>query len=202
MKKLLFIAVAALAVCCKSAPATGSFTITGQIDGLAADSVWLFASQQDSAPISASAVKNGAFKFQGHVPEPSLGAIVSRDGVVCDLVVESGKITVKGTTSAPDDVSVTGTPANDAITADFARLSADFKAVACHDEDKQQELIVNLWKDGAKANRDNFAGVLYTMNLIDRIPQEDLQALYDGLSPRMRATTAAAHIHDYLTDED
>jgi len=200
MKKVLIFAIAAIAVCCKSAPTTGGFTITGQIDGLMSDSVWLFASQQDSAPVASSVVKNGGFNFQGRIAEPSLGMIISRSGILCDLVVESGTITIKGSAAAPDDVSITGTAANDAVTNDFARLSAAFKAVPCHDEQKQQELIVELWKNGIKANSDNFAGVLYTMNLIDRIPKEQVKAFYDALSPRMRATKAAASIRDYLNN--
>lgn len=198
MKKLLLFAVAAAAVCCKTAPAPGGYTITGHVDGLQADSVWLFASQQDAKPTASSAVTDGNFNFKGRVAEPSLGMIVAQQGVVCDLIVESGDITIKGTVSALNDISVTGTPANDAVTGDFARLSTAFKAVQCHDEEQQQELITNLWKDGAKAYSDNFAGVVYTMNLIERIPAEQVQALYDGLSPKMKATAAAATIRDYL----
>ena len=199
MKKLLIPIIAALAVGCGNKTQTG-FTISGQIDGLNSDSVWLFARQYDSEPTAAAAVKKGAFKLEGVATEPSLGYIVSRSGMVCDLVVENGNIVIKRTGQGADDIEITGTPANDAVTRDFARLTEQFKGVPCEDSQRQQELITKLWEEGAKANRDNFYGVLCITNLMERIPIEQLHKLYDGLSPKMRLTEGAASVLSFFDD--
>ena len=204
MKKLfipLVAAFAVLAACCSDKTQTG-YTISGQIDDLNSDSVWLFKSQYDSEPAAAAAVKNGAFKLTGETDEPSLGAVISRSGILCDLIVEDGNIVIARTGPNPDDIEITGSPANDAVTRDYARLTELFKDVPCEDAERQQQLIRNLWEEGAKANRDNFYGVLCVMNLMERIPEEQVQALYDGLSDKMKATESGAVIQSFLDQFD
>jgi len=200
MKRLFVLAIAALAVCCHTKPtAKSNFTITGTVL-VPVDSVWLFAHQDDQTPTVGAAVQDGAFRLEGYAAEPSLGVLITRAGVLCQLVVEPGNITVKQTGTTENDIEVTGTEANDAVTRDFARLTAQFKkdSVQCHDEEHQQQLIIQLWQDGAKSYSANFAGVLYVMNLMDRIPADELQALYDGLSPKMKATKEAIAVSAHL----
>jgi len=194
--------LAALAFGCNNTPkATPGYTISGRFDGFDMDSVWLFANQDDRKPVAGSAVKNGFFQFEGTTAEPSLGFIATRGDKLCDLVVENGDIKIEMTGKTLNDISITGSPANDAVTRDFARLTEQFKEVSCDNPEKQQELIMQLWKDGATTNRDNYCGVMYIMNLAEQIPNDQLQALYNGLSSSMKATKGAASIREFLNNQ-
>ena len=109
-------AAAILATLC-SCGKSDKFTINGTVDsGLNGKTVYLVNPDDQRNPVDSATVADGLFTFSGTAAEPWLAVLRTADGVMVELVVEPGTITV-GTDS------IGGTPLNDKLMAFISGFS-------------------------------------------------------------------------------
>jgi len=118
MKKVLLLLMAAITVVSCNKVGENEFIITGKADGIA-NGVSVFLQKQDSTglvQVDTAKVKDGKFKFEGKVTEPSIHLIeVEKIPGKAVLVLENGEITLDVRKDTIGKSKVGGTYSNDQL---------------------------------------------------------------------------------------
>lgn len=155
MKKILYLvwSAAALSAC----GSTDKYTLSGEIEGLDAPTVYLVRSGDKSLEVIDSArVENGRFSFTGKVETPEIVYLMTdkTQSAFTQLFLENSKLKVTGTLdSGSNEIRTTGTPANDARNA-FQQLMQDETRAP-----QSEEAFEALLAETIGRNRDNIFGI-------------------------------------------
>lgn len=202
MKKVLFMIAAVAALCgCNS---EGSYTIKGHFSDCESDSVWLF--DTDNGEVVASApAKDGNFEFSGKIDIPFMGRIITSKfglGPNCDLIVESGELTMS--TVLDSLYVITGTKANEGL-AELKKSVFELRQKLEETEGMVTEEIMPLieayeekFKTGLKENLDNLFGVICLQSLDRPDDPESTRAFLDKFSDKMKQTKAWKDLNDII----
>ena len=225
MKKILTIGLGlAFLVSCgsKQDGFTLKATVTGDLD----NGTRVFLKTADSInrmmDVDTTVVENGAFSFSGVQNEPKLHYITLETAMGnIPLVLENGKIEVKFQKDSMNFARVKGTPQNELFMtflnesrelSDRARSMQNDMRTAAQQRDTAtvtalreeyiefQDDVKNFNVDFAKENPDALISVLIISNLMmgKVIPHDEIKALYDGLSPEMKATDPGKKLQEQL----
>lgn len=191
MKKVLFIAVTAAALCsCTS----HKYVIDGKIDGLIG-SVYMFDDKERM--LDSAAVENGVFQFQGKAEQPAMRYLSdSKEGVSPTfntmIIVEPGVITVTDNTEVPHQKIVAGTPANNASATywDVSRaLIQEFRDTTATEQRRMEiEKEYNaLARTTVESNIGNYFGaILLAQQLAYELTGSELIEYIGRFSPEMQ----------------
>lgn len=225
MKKVLTIALGVLfLVSCNSKPE--GFTLNGTINGDLDNGTQVFLKTTDSlnqlVDVDTTTVENGVFAFAGSQGEPKLHYIfVESNRGNIPLVLENGKIDLKFQKDSMNYAKLKGTPQNDLFMnflgesrklSERARSMQDDMRVAAQQQDTAtvtalreeyiefQDEVKTFNIDFAKENPDALISVLILGNLMmsKALPNEEIRALYEALSPEMKASTPGARLKEQL----
>lgn len=185
MKPLLLFVSILLGAC--SAP--HSYTLQGEIEGLEGTIclINLDTFAQDSARI-----ENGRFTFNGTTEKPTLAVIVtpSKD-FSTNLFLESGTIKVSGRKYDRPNITLQGTPTNEA----FALFKKRQWEIDKFPPEEQHAAFINLEKETVAANRDNMLGVtLLSLDLVHTLPASEILAEIALFTPEMQQTKQLADL--------
>ncbi len=227
MKRYSILALFAALVACQSNP--GGYTINGTVTGDLKDgtAVYLKKANDQNQPVDVDTalVKNGSFTFTGKAEMPELHYLFIEDtrGNI-PLVLEEGTIEVTTQKDSLAYADIEGTPQND-LFADFLKSSRDLsrRALSMNEDMRdatihQDTAVMNSLRDEyfelqeeAKDFELNYAkenpDALISALIIDKIlttgslPKEEIQKLYDALSPDIKKTKVGQKIKDRLEKE-
>ncbi len=225
MKRLLVItAFAVLMAACSSDPE--GFTLNGQLDGAVADgtSVYLRKSgeRNQAVDVDTTEVLQGSFQFQGNQESPELHYIIidNLNGTI-PVVLENGKIEVSAQKDSLSSAKIGGSLQND-LFADFLDGSRElaYKAQSMNRDMRNaasardtavmnslreeyfelQEEAKNFELDYAKANPNALisALIISKAQITKALSAEEISAMYDALTPEIKATTVGKEIKTKL----
>ena len=227
MKRYSILALFAALVACQSNP--GGYTINGTVTGDLKDgtAVYLKKANDQNQPVDVDTalVKNGSFTFTGKAEMPELHYLFIEDtrGNI-PLVLEEGTIEVTTQKDSLAYADIEGTPQND-LFSDFLKSSRDLsrRALSMNEDMRdatihQDTAVMNSLRDEyfelqeeAKDFELNYAkenpDALISALIIDKIlttgslPKEEIQELYDALSPDIKKTKVGQKIKDRLEKE-
>ena len=169
MKKILLIAVAGLLmVGClgKKSETKGVKTVVvGQVNDLPDGWIYLSDRWNKEAAVDSVKVVGGAFSFEITGAEPSFYMLSNEQGMIASFFSEKGKVSLSGHV-AHNQVSATGTPANDAyvVFAQEARQLSENYEAAEHEEDAEA-IIKHYNALIAKTTEANLSNVLSLLML-------------------------------------
>ncbi len=199
------------------------FVIKGNIKGLKDDSVILFIRHYDKAKnLQADTIvttaKNDRFLLPGktdgiHDASVVVGGIRSRRSFT--FFIEKGTILANGSIDSLDNVAVTGTPENDVYTAyrkienniySHIRVLQTRLKQAGENEKNKLTAEINAWRDSIRDGRVQFittrpgspAAAIYLYVLQDNIPVEQLESLYNNLSPTVKGVGFVRNIPEKI----
>ena len=208
MKKLLSLAALALMLCVVACQ-NGGYKITGTINGAQdGDSVFLGTATDT---LQTAVIKNGSFTFTGTQDTAMLCYVMWKSAdtyMYAEMALENGNINIQIDTTANVPTVISGTPANEAITALNQKMQSFNEEVEAiyggmsgeEDEEAQaenqqklndlQERIIENIKTFITENLSNVAGQTYLVQYASVFPDEfvmeQIAALPEGLvSPKI-----------------
>lgn len=217
MKLLPFIALGAVAaaVCaCNSRPAN-QYDLTGTIDGVDGQTIYLAYAIGDSSVTDSTVVAEGKFAFNGTIDIPAsaglyMGTPSWENKALANFYLEPSEITVAGlkegdfseakfsgskTQAEVDSLNLSIKPLTD-------RLMAIRESMATADEAGRAALNAEMDSLGKvySEKQDEFIkthpGSFYSADLLrfklGHVSYEDLKAIYDGLTPEVQAAATEA----------
>ncbi len=225
MKKILTIGLGlAFLVACNSNPEgfTLNATVTGELD----NGTRVFLKTADTlnklVDVDTTTVENGSFTFSGIQNEPQLHYITLETAMGnIPLVLENGKIQVNFQKDSMNFAKVKGTPQNelfmsfldesrelsnrarsmqnDMRTASQQRDTATVSALR-EEYIEFQDDVKNFNIQFAKDNPSALISVLIINNLMmgKVIPHDEVKALFDGLTPEMKASNPGKKLQEQL----
>ncbi len=228
MKKLILVStIALLFMACSQKPQ--GYTITGNLTGEVENGtqVYLRKMGDNMVPVDVdtTTVENGSYVFSGDPVDAPEVHYVFIDKLMgySPVILENGEITVMAHKDSLGMPKLGGGPQNDffadymensqAISSKFRSIQEDYqKATLAKDEattaalndemtdlqDEAKEFEVNFIKENPDA--------LISVLLVERViasrlfPVEEIQALYDGLSDKVKETSTAKKVLDELEE--
>ena len=208
MKKLLSLAALALMLCVVACQ-NGGYKITGTINGAQdGDSVFLGTATDT---LQTAVIKNGSFTFTGTQDTAMLCYVMWKSAdtyMYAEMALENGNINIQIDTTANVPTIISGTPANEAITALNQKMQSFNEEVEAiyggmsgeEDEEAQaenqqklndlQERIIENIKTFITENLSNVAGQTYLVQYASVFPDEfvmeQIAALPEGfVSPKI-----------------
>ncbi len=163
---MILLAAAAACICSCS---SDKYVIDGNIEGLTG-TVYVMdeAGMENGIPSDSTTTQNGKFRFKG-TAAPGVVFVGNGDEnanpFYSVVFIEPGKIRVKGSAAMPQDITVTGTPANDANNAykeAFRKLIERYRNPETTDEEREaiEEESEELTRKAVEANKDNYFGAM------------------------------------------
>ncbi len=197
MKKLLYVATAALMTACGN---PNSYTIKGNVEGLEGTMYMMDASHNI---IDSAKVEKGAFKFKGVAEKVSVVTVSDTNGntrgsVGAIVYLEPGQIAITKGGNAPM-LSATGTKINDSQEAyNVARKNLFDEYRKAETTDERREEILNsfgeLTQQYLDQNLDNIFGVnLFTLRM-QELSNKEAKEQVAKFSEEMQATEAIQEI--------
>ncbi|MCL6265837.1 TlpA disulfide reductase family protein [Flagellimonas myxillae] len=225
MKKILTIGLGlALMVSCNSKK--DGYTLSGTITGELDNGTRIFLRTTDSLnqliAVDTAVVENGAFEFVGVQNNPKLHYVMVESAMGnIPLILENGDIDLKFQKDSLSHARVKGTPQNDLFMkfmgesrklSDRARSMQNDMRNAAQQRDTAtvtalreeyiefQDDVKNFNIDFAKQNPNALISVLIINNLMmgKVIPQNEVEALFEGLSPEMKASDQGLKLKEQL----
>lgn len=196
--------------------------MSGNIRGLGNDSVALSITRHDGdgkrigADTLLTKASNDRFSLKGTVPKPTFawaqtGGLKSRKGF--SFFLEKGKIIIEGNVDSLEALSFTGTPSNNEMTAGrkftnavYERIKAEQEELKKYKEgDEAHKHVTGLIAAGfdsiqlyelefIKAHPASQVSSIYLYVKQDKLPVDELEALYNGLSNEVRANDMVSMI--------
>ncbi len=97
----------------KPAAAFDGFIINGEVTGYADGTNVSLINPQTNAPIAETVIKASKFQLKGKIASPDICLLVfNRMAPYTNIFLDNSNITVKGSSAAPDKLTVTGSPAH------------------------------------------------------------------------------------------
>lgn len=198
MKKILFLA--AVAVAAASCTGKNAYTVSGQIDGMDGEYIYMCDIDDPEIVLDSAKVSNGKFKFKG--ASPTSESIMLRSDMDADefcymaAFIEPGcDITVDfGTETAG------GSPANDAMTAlkdATGALEAEYREAAT---DEERDAIVArfdaLLAETAEANSGNIFGATQLMQSSYNMSAAEIIEAIDAYPDEVRNSTMMVRLRE------
>lgn len=225
MKKLFF-ALLPLAFLVSCGESIDGFAIEGDLRGDLENGTLVFLKRTDdqgrAVDVDTAKIETGKFSFTGAAASPELHYIfIDQIRGNIPVIIEEGSILVSGQKDSLAFTQIKGTPQND-LFSDFLETSRSFSNRAMTmSEDMRQATMrqdsANMTslrdeygelQEEAKQFELNFAkenpNALISALLLDKIltmgvlPEQEVKALYEALSPEIKATTAGKKIKDKL----
>lgn len=213
----LFLGVGALAMLasCTQKPAD-AYTVTGQVEGLDGQSIYLCKMLGDSMVTDTATIENGQFKFEGTVAMPSraivyLGSLKDRGNKqIVQFYVEPNEITISGLeTTDFSNGTVTGSKTTDEQDAYNKLVNPIYDEInglrqAIQDNADNKELVdsLNEKSESLRAKADEIQakfiaenpGSFYVPVLLQyamgHMSYDELKAVYEALNPEVQAAAA------------
>ena len=225
MKKL-FYALLPLTLLVACGESIDGFAINADLRGDLENGTLVFLKQTDQqgrpVDIDTAKIENGKFSFKGEAGAPELHYIfIDQLRGNIPIIIEEGLITVSAQKDSLTFTEIEGTLQND-LFSDFLETSRGFTSRAMSMSDdmrratmQQDSALMTSLRDEygelqeeAKSFELTFAkenpNALITALLLDKIltmgslPEKEVKALYEALTPEIKATTAAKKIKDKL----
>ncbi|TXH53286.1 MAG: AhpC/TSA family protein [Bacteroidia bacterium] len=205
LKYVFYFFIIGILVSCKMKSGK-EFLIDGNIQGIKTPFVYLMYSVGDSMVTDTAEVKNGSFHFDGIVNEPAFGAIqIGEEGQV-SIVVENGKMEVKGSMDSLDKVAVNGGPTQTEYN--------DYKSSFDHLISAQRRIFKSMSEDGNEALRaeaiqkltvlnqelnashkkyigehpKSYVSLIFLNNLSQEISYEEFEKYFKSLDPSLQSS--------------
>lgn len=163
---MILLAAAAVCICSCS---SDKYVIDGNIEGLTG-TVYLMdeAGMENGIPTDSTTTQNGKFRFEGATTPGVIFVGNGEDNATpfyTVVFIESGKIRVKGSIANPQEITVTGTPANDGMNAYKAKtreLIERYRNPETTPEEREaiEEEDRELTRKTIEANKDNYFGAM------------------------------------------
>nr|WP_297788663.1 TlpA disulfide reductase family protein [uncultured Allomuricauda sp.] len=225
MKKLFVLSLGVLFLtACNSDPK--GYTLSGTINGEPENGTQIFLKTTDSinqlVDIDTTTVENGMFSFSGNQVEPKMHYVfVDQVRGNVPVIVENGSIEIEFQKDSIDQAKIKGTEQNDMFM-DFltesrklsqrARSMQNDMRMAAQQRDTAtvaalREEFMEFQEDAkdfnlnyAKEHPNAFVSVLIVGNFLatKALPVDEVQALFEGLSPEMKATEPGKRIAEQL----
>ena len=225
MKRLLAISLGVLFLTSCSSDPKG-YVISGTITGEPENGTMVFLKTTDSinqlVDIDTATVENGLFSFSGNQEEPKMHYLFV-DKVLgnAPVIVENGTIEVEFQKDSIGQAKLKGTDQNEIFMtflaesrklSERARSMQDDMRMAAQERDTAtvtalreefmefQEDAKNFNLNYAKENPNAYVSVLIIGNLLatKAAPADEIKALFEGLTPEMKATEPAQKIAEQL----
>ncbi len=194
-KILLFAAIAAIV--CSCGKRTG-YTIAGHIEGLDVPMVYLIDQESTGLVSDSSEVKSGKFRFEGVVAEPVMVEIIDGYEIFATLILENGRITVKGNMEDLDSIKATGTPANDAFNEFMIPQYALLERFSAAETDEEREAILEendiAIAQAVDDNLDNYFGLIMLKDMAHGMETDEISGNLDKFTPEMQNTKLGMEI--------
>ncbi|MGN7514080.1 MAG: DUF4369 domain-containing protein [Allomuricauda sp.] len=225
MKRLVTLSLGVIFLTsCNSDPK--GYTLNGTISGEPENGTQIFLKTTDSinqlVDIDTASVQNGMFSFSGNQVEPKMHYIfVDQVRGNVPVIVENGAIEVEFQKDSIDQAKIKGTEQNEMFM-DFltesrklwqrARSMQDDMRMAAQQRDTAtvaalREEFMEFQEDAkdfnlnyAKEHPNAFVSVLIVGNFLatKALPVDEVKALFEGLSPEMKATEPGKRIAEQL----
>lgn len=202
------------------------FTINAKVTGELENGTEIFLKTTDSlnqlVDVDTTTIENGVFTFTGLQKEPKLHYIfVGTNRGNVPFILENGEIDVKFQKDSMGYAQIKGTVQNDLFMdylgesrklSDRARSMQNDMRTAAQQQDTAtvsalreeyvefQDDVKNFNIDYAKQNTNALISVLIIRNLMlsKALPSEEIQTLYDNLSPEMQASEPGSKLKEDL----
>lgn len=221
MKKLL-LSLAAFSLILSACDNTPKYTINGTIQGDQKGNVLLVSEKGNQLDtLAKAAVKNGKFKFTGHVDSLTIAyASIEGSRYYIPVFLENANYTALLDMANPMDNKIEGTK-NQTVINNFIALNQKLQkerieiqqqymaANQAKDTDKMtaleskmEELIESSAakeEDLLKANPDTYATAFLLLTKMGQMEYEQLNAIYDPLSPEVKTSVPGKQIAAYLS---
>ena len=198
-------------VSCKLQSGKG-FTIDGDIQGINSPVVYLMYNLGDSLVTDTAEVKNGSFHFDGTVQEPTFGAIQIGEERQLSIVVENGKIEVKGNMDSLDKVIIKGGQTQTEYN--------DYKSTVDHLVSAQRRIFKSMSEEGNEALRaeaiqkltvlnqelgashkkfiaehpKSYVCLIFLNNLVDELSFDEFEKYFNTLDPSLKSSALAKRL--------
>ena len=220
MKKFL-LSLAAFSLILSACDNTPKYTIDGTIQGDQTGNVLLVSENGNQLDtLGKAAIKNGKFKFSGHVDSLTIAyASIEGSRYYIPVFLENANYTALLDPANPMGNKIEGTK-NQTIINSFItinqglqkeRMEIQQQYMAANQakdtekmtalESKMEELIESAEakeEDLLKENPDTYATAFLLLTKMGQMEYEQLNAIYDPLSPEIKATTPGKEIAAYL----
>ncbi|WP_335337888.1 TlpA disulfide reductase family protein [Sediminicola sp. YIK13] len=228
MMKKIIVSLCALAavVACSTNPE--GFSLDGTVNGELENGTKVYLktanAENQLVDVDTTTVENGKFKFSGPADLPEIHYVyIDQLRGNIPFIVEKGEIELTVQKDSLTDAKITGTPQNEFFT-DFIKGSKELssramsinedmrKASASNDEGTMvslrdeyfelQEEAKNFELDYVKKNPNSLISVLIIDKVLNTksMSDEEVKALYDGLSPEMKKTKPGKSIEEKLNN--
>lgn len=197
MKKLLYVASAALMAACGN---PNSYTIKGNVEGLEGT---MYMMDESRNIIDSAKVEKGQFKFKGVAEQPTYVTVSDSNGKTrgsmgAAVYLEPGQITIVKT-EAEKTANVTGTKINDASHAYATAaktLIDEFRKAETTDERREElnKAYEKLTLETIDQNNDNLFGVNLFMSQVMGLSNQEAKALIAKFSEAMQNTEAIKEV--------
>ena len=188
MKKILSIlALAAVTVGCNN----HRVVINGEIVGVEDGVIYLAESGRNGALVDSTEIKGGKFVFALSDEAANNYVLRTAEQGLTVIFTEDGQITVTGSV-ADDNVTATGTPANDAFNTYNADMTLFNQRYAQAADDQERETLIKEYYEfidkTIEANKENIFGVLmFIQNKGYELSAAEMIAELNALSEPMKA---------------
>lgn len=181
--KSFFITILIVMLCFSCSKNT--YKINGSIENLEG---WIYLKFETG--IDSIFVDNGNFVFEGYLEEPVFAQIYNHDNLYIFLIPDNKEISIKGNTTSPDEIEITGSPLTTKANKNMKFLSDEFEKLFSISEEAQRNESFEDWKKEVSKviveNSDNIIGVLIFINYAYYLSPDEVFEYIALLSPEMQ----------------
>ncbi|WP_295125290.1 TlpA disulfide reductase family protein [uncultured Chitinophaga sp.] len=205
----LFVCCLLAGLCVQTASAQ-SYTISGKLEGLKNDTVFLVTAEKRNGPrdTAFTIAKNGAFSFKGQTKEVKMTTLMPtslRSRKFFNFYLEPGKIKLEGDLEKMDYIRANGTYNNDLQTQSRQKEEKQYALMQqFRDEKKADEasrLYDEIWadkRDFIRKHPKSYVSLINLWVLQSRVPLDTTKALFALLPPNLKQTDYGQHINEQL----